>query len=143
MQKVNFSNPIPSCNEGHSFVSNRLIISATVVKIRMVHTGWALGSTECSIDFSFFTDAHTRSDVDYVWKGGNRQSVEIVSKQMAQFEFMGASTIVNSQTNSKGILSTKLNLCHFTSLKNNPLYTRYTMVSSGIPWHIPRVTCGF
>ncbi|EDO43149.1 predicted protein, partial [Nematostella vectensis] len=46
--------------------------------------------------------AHTRSDVDYTWKGGDDQGVEIVSKEMAQFEFIGANTYTKAQTNSKG-----------------------------------------
>lgn len=47
-------------------------------------------------------DAHTTADVDYRWKGGKSQGVEIVSKEMAQFEFVGAKTSTKANTNSKG-----------------------------------------
>ncbi|XP_058958901.2 gamma-aminobutyric acid receptor subunit alpha-3 [Pocillopora verrucosa] len=46
--------------------------------------------------------AHTTADVDYRWKGGKSQGVEIVSKEMAQFEFVGAKTSTKANTNSKG-----------------------------------------
>ena len=48
------------------------------------------------------SDAHTTDDVDYRWKGGKSQGVEIVSKEMAQFEFVGAKTSTKANTNSKG-----------------------------------------
>ena len=48
------------------------------------------------------SDAHTTEDVDYRWKGGKSQGVEIVSKEMAQFEFVGAKTSTKANTNSKG-----------------------------------------
>ena len=47
-------------------------------------------------------DAHTTADVDYRWKGGKSQGVEIVSKEMAQFDFVGAKTTTKANTNSKG-----------------------------------------
>jgi len=40
--------------------------------------------------------------VDYRWKGGKSQGVEIVSKEMAQFDFVGAKTTTKANTNSKG-----------------------------------------
>ncbi|XP_073239656.1 gamma-aminobutyric acid receptor subunit beta-2-like [Porites lutea] len=46
--------------------------------------------------------AHTTEDVDYRWKGGKSQGVEIFSKEMAQFEFVGAKTSTKANTNSKG-----------------------------------------
>lgn len=46
--------------------------------------------------------AHTTADVDYRWKGGKSQGVEIVSKEMAQFDFVGAKTTTKANTNSKG-----------------------------------------
>lgn len=48
------------------------------------------------------SDAHTTADVDYRWKGGKSQGVEIVSKEMAQFDFVGAKTTTKANTNSKG-----------------------------------------
>lgn len=48
-------------------------------------------------------DAHTTADVDYRWKGGKSQGVEIVSKEMAQFDFVGAKTTTKANTNSKGM----------------------------------------
>ncbi|KXJ15718.1 gamma-aminobutyric acid receptor alpha-like [Exaiptasia diaphana] len=42
--------------------------------------------------------AHTTADVDYRWKG----EIEIVSKQMAQFDLLGISTETKDSTNSKG-----------------------------------------
>lgn len=50
----------------------------------------------------FLSDAHTTADVDYRWKGGKSQGVEIVSKEMAQFDFVGAKTTTKANTNSKG-----------------------------------------
>lgn len=52
--------------------------------------------------FPFTSDAHTTADVDYQWKGGKAQGVEIVSKEMAQFDFVGAKTTTKANTNSKG-----------------------------------------
>lgn len=46
--------------------------------------------------------AYTTADVDYRWKGGDKQSVEIVSKEMAQFDLTDVKTYTKSQTNSKG-----------------------------------------
>lgn len=48
------------------------------------------------------SDAHTTADVDYRWKGGKSQGVEIVSKEMAQFDFVGARTTTKANTSSKG-----------------------------------------
>lgn len=50
------------------------------------------------------SDAHTTADVDYRWKGGKSQGVEIVSKEMAQFDFVGAKTTTKANTNSKGTI---------------------------------------
>ena len=50
-------------------------------------------------------DAHTTDDVDYIWKksaNGKSGGIEIVSAEMAQFEFVKTETFVKSQTNSKG-----------------------------------------
>ena len=41
-------------------------------------------------------------EVDYRWKGGASQGIEIASKQMAQFIFHGAKTFTKASTNSKG-----------------------------------------
>ena len=58
--------------------------------------------------------------MDYRWKGGKSQGVEIVSKEMAQFDFVGAKTTTKANTNSKG-----------TTLyinKNRWLYEAYQIV---------------
>ena len=47
-------------------------------------------------------DAYTTADVDYRWKGGDDQGIEIVSAEMAQFDLTGVKTRTKSQTNSKG-----------------------------------------
>lgn len=52
--------------------------------------------------FRLILDAYTTADVDYRWKGGDKQSVEIVSKEMAQFDLTDVKTYTKSQTNSKG-----------------------------------------
>lgn len=46
--------------------------------------------------------AYTTADVDYRWKGGDDQGIEIVSAEMAQFDLTGVKTRTKSQTNSKG-----------------------------------------
>lgn len=46
--------------------------------------------------------AYTTDDVDYRWKGGDDQGIEIVSAEMAQYDLMGIKTRTKSQTNSKG-----------------------------------------
>lgn len=48
-------------------------------------------------------DAYTTADVDYRWKGGDDQGIEIVSAEMAQFDLVGVSTRTKAQTNSKGM----------------------------------------
>ena len=48
------------------------------------------------------SDAHTMADIDYHWKGGDSQAIEIVSKEMAQFNFTGVTTHTKSSKNSKG-----------------------------------------
>lgn len=40
--------------------------------------------------------------MDYRWKGGDDQGIEIVSAEMAQFDLTGVKTRTKSQTNSKG-----------------------------------------
>lgn len=50
----------------------------------------------------FDADAYTTADVDYRWKGGDDQGIEIVSAEMAQFDLLGVKTRTKSQTNSKG-----------------------------------------
>ena len=50
----------------------------------------------------FDPDAYTTADVDYRWKGGDDQGIEIVSAEMAQFDLLGVKTRTKSQTNSKG-----------------------------------------
>ena len=58
-----------------------------------------------NIRFVFAQDAHTREDVDYQWKEGKSKGVEIVSTEMAQFDFDGASTYTKANTNSKGSMT--------------------------------------
>lgn len=56
-------------------------------------------------------DAHTTDDVDYKWrktKANKGKGIEIVSKEMAQFELVGIETKFKDTENSKGIL-----LCHY------------------------------
>lgn len=56
-------------------------------------------------------DAHTTDDVDYKWrktKANKGKGIEIVSKEMAQFELVGIKTKFKDTENSKGIL-----LCHY------------------------------
>ena len=48
------------------------------------------------------TDAHTVADVDYKWKTGKSNGVEIVSSKMAQFDLLRVETINDASTNSKG-----------------------------------------
>lgn len=48
------------------------------------------------------TDAHTVADVDYKWKIGKSNGVEIVSSKMAQFDLLRVQTINDASTNSKG-----------------------------------------
>ena len=54
------------------------------------------------IYFCLMADAYTTADVDYRWKGGDDQGIEIVSAEMAQFDLTGVKTRTKSQTNSKG-----------------------------------------
>lgn len=54
------------------------------------------------------TDAYTTDDVDYHWKGGNNQGIEIVSSEMAQYDLLDVETHTKSQTNSKGENNRKL-----------------------------------
>lgn len=46
--------------------------------------------------------AYTTDDVDYHWKGGKNQGIEIVSSEMAQYDLLDVETHTKSQTNSKG-----------------------------------------
>lgn len=81
-----------------------------------------MGSSLVTKNLFHVSDAHTTEDVDYRWKGGKSQGVEIVSKEMAQFEFVGAKTSTKANTNSKGkqFQSVKIKfvaefrLCHLT-----------------------------
>ena len=61
------------------------------------HTG-----ADWLICFCLMADAYTTADVDYRWKGGDDQGIEIVSAEMAQFDLTGVKTRTKSQTNSKG-----------------------------------------
>lgn len=47
-------------------------------------------------------DAHTTADIDYKWKKSKTGGIEVVSKEMAQFEFIKTETFVKTQSNSKG-----------------------------------------
>lgn len=54
----------------------------------------------CSI-----SDAHTTDDMDYKWrktKANKGKGIEIVSKEMAQFELVGIETKLRNTKNSKG-----------------------------------------
>lgn len=54
----------------------------------------------CSI-----SDAHTTNDMDYQWrktKANKGKGIEIVSKEMAQFELVGIETKFKDTKNSKG-----------------------------------------
>lgn len=54
----------------------------------------------CSI-----SDAHTTDDMDYKWrktKANKGKGIEIVSKEMAQFELVGIETKLKDTKNSKG-----------------------------------------
>lgn len=55
------------------------------------------------------TDAHTVADVDYTWKIGKSNGVEIVSSKMAQFDLLRVETINDASTNSKGNNAGKIN----------------------------------
>lgn len=57
--------------------------------------------------FYLMADAYTTADVDYRWKGGDDQGIEIVSAEMAQFDLTGVKTRTKSQTNSKGELNNR------------------------------------
>lgn len=59
----------------------------------------------------FFTDAHTVADVDYMWKGGDNQGIEIVSSKMAQFDLLRVETFNDASTNSKGNSVTVDKIC--------------------------------
>jgi len=51
------------------------------------------------------SDAHTTDDMDYKWrktKANKRKGIEIVSKEMAQFELVGIETMLKDTKNSKG-----------------------------------------
>ena len=50
-------------------------------------------------------DAHTTNDVDYKWRkteSNKGKGIEIVSKEMAQFELTGIQTKLKDTENSKG-----------------------------------------
>lgn len=54
-----------------------------------------------------FVDAHTTDDVDYKWrktKANKGKGIEIVSKEMAQFELTAIETKLKDTKNSKGNL---------------------------------------
>ena len=77
-----------------------------LIRIETVQINWTVPRSTV-IFFTFFLlrlilDAYTTADVDYRWKGGDKQSVEIVSKEMAQFDLTDVKTYTKSQTNSKG-----------------------------------------
>lgn len=57
--------------------------------------------------------AYTTADVDYRWKGGNNQGIEIVSDEMAQFDLLDVKTRTKSQTNSKGSFASLAAVFHF------------------------------
>jgi len=48
------------------------------------------------------SDAYTTNDLNYTWKGGDSQGIEIVSSEMAQFDLTDVKTATKSQKNSKG-----------------------------------------
>ena len=77
-----------------------------LIRIESVQINWTVPKSTVIL-FTFFLfrlilDAYTTADVDYRWKGGDKQSVEIVSKEMAQFDLTDVKTYTKSQTNSKG-----------------------------------------
>ncbi|KXJ20118.1 gamma-aminobutyric acid receptor subunit rho-1 [Exaiptasia diaphana] len=83
--------------DGKIYFSTRITISAQCdMNLRL----YPMDIQYCPLIIESY--AHTRSDVDYKWKGGKDQGIEIVSKEMAQFEFMGANTTTKEQANSKG-----------------------------------------
>ncbi|XP_068746962.1 gamma-aminobutyric acid receptor subunit beta-2-like [Montipora capricornis] len=57
--------------------------------------------------------AYTTADVDYRWKGGNNQGIEIVTDEMAQFDLLDVKTRTKSQTNSKGSFASLAAVFHF------------------------------
>ncbi|XP_032240577.2 gamma-aminobutyric acid receptor subunit gamma-3 isoform X2 [Nematostella vectensis] len=61
---------------------------------------YPLDTQECPLRIESY--AHTVADVDYRWKGGETQGVEIVSEEMAQFDLLGVRTDTKKSTNSKG-----------------------------------------
>ncbi|XP_078354682.1 gamma-aminobutyric acid receptor subunit beta-3-like [Oculina patagonica] len=83
--------------DGKVYFSTRITFTAQCdMDLRM----YPMDIQECPLIIESY--AHTTADVDYRWKGGKSQGVEIVSKEMAQFEFVGAKTTTKAQTNSKG-----------------------------------------
>ncbi|KAK2572519.1 Gamma-aminobutyric acid receptor subunit beta-1 [Acropora cervicornis] len=58
-----------------------------------------------SVKYHFVTHAHTTDDIDYKWRkteANKGKGIEMVSKEMAQFEFIGFKTKLKKTQNSKG-----------------------------------------
>ncbi|XP_068746968.1 gamma-aminobutyric acid receptor subunit beta-2-like [Montipora capricornis] len=83
--------------DGNVYFSTRITFTAQCdMNLRL----YPMDIQECPLVIESY--AHTTSDVDYRWRGGKAQGVEIVSKEMAQFDFGGAKTSTKANTNSKG-----------------------------------------
>ncbi|XP_015753471.1 PREDICTED: gamma-aminobutyric acid receptor subunit beta-2-like [Acropora digitifera] len=83
--------------DGKVYFSTRITFTAQCdMNLRL----YPMDIQECPLIIESY--AHTTADVDYRWRGGKSQGIEIVSKEMAQFDFAGTRTTTKANTNSKG-----------------------------------------
>ncbi|CAH3187720.1 unnamed protein product [Porites evermanni] len=83
--------------DGEIYYSTRITLTAQCdMNLRL----YPMDTQYCPLIIESY--AYTTADVDYRWKGGDDQGIEIVSAEMAQFDLVGVSTRTKAQTNSKG-----------------------------------------
>jgi len=83
--------------DGEVYYSTRITLTAQCdMDLRL----YPMDTQNCPLVIESY--AYTTADVDYRWKGGDDQGIEIVSAEMAQFDLTGVKTRTKSQTNSKG-----------------------------------------
>lgn len=83
--------------DGEIYYSTRITLTAQCdMDLRL----YPMDTQHCPLVIESY--AYTTADVDYRWKGGNDQGIEIVSKEMAQYDLLEVRTRTKSQTNSKG-----------------------------------------
>ncbi|KXJ20097.1 gamma-aminobutyric acid receptor subunit beta-2 isoform X2 [Exaiptasia diaphana] len=83
--------------DGKIYFSSRITITAQCdMDLRL----YPMDTQHCPLIIESY--AYTTNDLNYTWKGGQSQGIEIVSKEMAQFDLIDVRTATKSQKNSKG-----------------------------------------